>query len=95
MLTELSHNAQITIPKEILRKLGLSEGDKLNIFEKDGAICILPVAIYPAPYVQELQKEIDTARTAMETNNQPVFSTVDALFDYLEKPKARTIKNLQ
>ena len=47
MLTELRQKAQVTIPKEIVVKLGLSEGDKLDIFEKDGAICLMPVVVYP------------------------------------------------
>lgn len=47
MLAELRQKSQITIPKEIIVKLGLSEGDKLDIFEKDGTICMLPVVVYP------------------------------------------------
>jgi AbrB family looped-hinge helix DNA binding protein len=31
MLAELRQKAQITIPKEIVLKLGLNEGDKLEI----------------------------------------------------------------
>ena len=37
-MTELRQKAQVTIPREIIVKLGLSEGDKLDIFEKDGSI---------------------------------------------------------
>ena len=47
MLAELRQKAQVTIPREIIVKLGLSEGDKLDIFEKDGSICIMPVVVYP------------------------------------------------
>lgn len=47
MLAELRQKSQITIPKEIIVKLGLSEDDKLDIFEKDGFICIMPVVVYP------------------------------------------------
>lgn len=47
MLAELRQKSQITIPKEIIVKLGLSEGDTLDIFEKDGTICIMPVVVYP------------------------------------------------
>ena len=46
MLAELRQKAQVTIPREIIVKLGLSEGDKLDIFEKDGSICIMPVVVY-------------------------------------------------
>ncbi|HHX93385.1 MAG TPA: AbrB/MazE/SpoVT family DNA-binding domain-containing protein, partial [Clostridiales bacterium] len=35
MLAELRPKSQITIPKELVEKLGLSEGDKLEIYEKD------------------------------------------------------------
>ncbi|MCH5273564.1 MAG: AbrB/MazE/SpoVT family DNA-binding domain-containing protein, partial [Lachnospiraceae bacterium] len=41
MLVELRQKSQITIPKEIIVNLGLSEGDKLDIFEQDGTICML------------------------------------------------------
>ncbi len=40
MLAELRQKSQITIPKEIIVKLGLSEGDKLDIFEKDGNLYV-------------------------------------------------------
>ena len=58
MLAELRQKAQITIPREIIVKLGLSEGDKLDIFEKDGTICIMPVVVYPQKYLSELKDEI-------------------------------------
>ena len=50
MLAELRQKSQITIPKEIIVKPGLSEGDKMDIFEKDGTICIVPVVVYPKKY---------------------------------------------
>ena len=58
MLAELRQKAQVTIPREIIVKLGLSEGDKLDIFEKDGSICIMPVVVYPKHYLNELKEEI-------------------------------------
>ena len=57
MLAELRPKSQVTIPKEIIIKLGLSEGDTLDIFEKDGSICIMPVVVYPKNYLDELRKE--------------------------------------
>ena len=41
MLTELRTKSQITIPKDIVMKMGLREGDKLEIVEKDGVIELL------------------------------------------------------
>ena len=84
MLSELRPKAQTTIPKEIIVKLGLSEGDKLDIFEKDGSICIMPVAVYPKKYLNELREEISDVKAKLASGEQPVFDSVDALFDKLE-----------
>lgn len=84
MLAELRQKSQVTIPKEIILKLGLSEGDKLDIFEQDGAICMLPVAVYPKKYLNELRSEIDEAKAKIASGEQPVFDSVDALFAKLE-----------
>ena len=56
MLTELRQKSQITIPKEIVTKLGLAEGDKLNIMEKDGMIYIMPVTVYPKKILERAKK---------------------------------------
>lgn len=84
MLAELRQKSQITIPKEIITKLGLSEGDKLDIIEKNGAIYILPVAVYPKQYINELQMEIRNMKERISSGEQPVFDNVDALFAKLE-----------
>lgn len=84
MLTELRQKSQITIPKEIIVKLGLSEGDKLDNFEKDGSICIMPVAVYPKKYLNELREEIKDVKAKIASGKQPVFDSVEALFDKLE-----------
>lgn len=84
MLAELRQKAQITIPKEIIVKLGLSEGDKLDIFEKDGSIYLIPVSVYPKKYLNELKEEIRNVKAKLASGEQPVFDSVDALFDKLE-----------
>lgn len=84
MLAELRRKSQITIPKEIIVKLGLSEGDKLEIFEKDGSICIMPAAVYPKKYLDELQEEIRNVKANLACGEQPVFDNIDALFERLE-----------
>ncbi len=84
MLAELRQKSQITIPKEIIVKLGLSEGDKLEIFEQDGTICMMPVVVYPKKYLDELRGEIDEAKAKIVSGEQSVFDSVDALFAKLE-----------
>ncbi|MBR1811184.1 MAG: AbrB/MazE/SpoVT family DNA-binding domain-containing protein [Clostridia bacterium] len=84
MLAELRTKSQITIPKSIVLSLGLSEGDKLEIYEKDGMICMSPVAVYPKHYVEELQSEIADLKKRIDEGKQPMFTSADALFDALE-----------
>ena len=57
MLVELRQKSQITIPKELVDKLGLSEGDKLDIYEQEGIICIMPVVVYPKGHINKLMKD--------------------------------------
>lgn len=84
MLTELRTKSQITIPKDIVRHLGLSEGDKLDVVEKNGVIQIIPVAVYPKKYLDELRGEIDEAKAKVAAGEQPTFDSVDALFQMLD-----------
>ena len=82
MLTELRTKSQITIPKDIVQKMGLREGDKLEIVEKDGVIELMPVAVYPKKYLDELRGEIEEAKARVAAGEQPVFD--NALFDMLD-----------
>lgn len=84
MLTELRTKSQITIPKDIVKHLGLAEGDKLDVVEKDGVIQIIPVAVYLKKYLEELRGEIDEAKARVAAGEQPTFDSVDALFDMLD-----------
>ena len=84
MLTELLPNSKVTIPKDIIVRLGLSEGDTLDIYEKDGTICIMPVIIYPKKYMDDLRKEIDDVKAKLASDEQPVYGSVDALFGAME-----------
>ena len=84
MLAELRQKSQITIPKEIVSRLGLNEGDKLEVTENNGMICIMPVAVYPKKYLDELRGEIETAKAKIASGEKPVFNSIDALFAGLE-----------
>ncbi len=83
MLAELRKKSQITIPKDIINDMGLSEGDKLEIFEKDGIIYMIPVAVYPQSYIDELRDEIEEVKAKIESGEQPTFDSVDELFSRL------------
>ena len=84
MLVELRTKTQVTIPKEIVARLGLSEGDQLDIREEDGAITLVPVAIYPKKYLNDLEQEIRAVKAKLAAGEQPVFDSVDAMLQKLE-----------
>ena len=85
MLAELRTKSQITLPKDIVLSLGLSEGDKFEVYEQDGIICMMPVSVYPKKYVDELHGEINQLKENIRTGKQPVFDSIDALLDKLEE----------
>jgi AbrB family looped-hinge helix DNA binding protein len=45
MLTQMRVKSQITIPREIVKQLGLTEGDQFELTVQDGAIHLQPVTI--------------------------------------------------
>ena len=66
MLVNLKTKSQVTIPKQIVRKLNLKPGDKLEFSLDDDRIIIKPVAIvdrsqawFYTPEWQEGEKEVD------------------------------------
>ena len=85
MLAELRTKSQITLPKEIVNTLGLTEGDKLEVYERDGIICMVPVTVYPKKYVNELHSELTRLRENIKSGKQPVFDSIDELIDKLEE----------
>ena len=85
MLAELRTKSQITLPKNIVSALGLEEGDKLEVYEQDGMICMIPVAVYPKNYVADLQSEIVQLKEAIKNGKQPVFDNIDSLIHQLEE----------
>lgn len=66
MLVEFKQKSQVTIPKDLVKKLNLQVGDKLDIDIKDGKLIITPVVIIPKDqewyYTREwqtMEREVD------------------------------------
>jgi len=66
MIVDLKQKSQVTIPKELVNKLNLSVGDKLDVVEKDGKLIITPVIVIPKSQAwyyskewQEQEKKVD------------------------------------
>ena len=62
----------------------LNTGDKLDIFEKDGMICLCPVVVYPKRYVDDLQNEVNAIKADIKEGKKPIFSNIDSMFAALE-----------
>ena len=82
---ELRKKSQVTIPKDVIRKLKLHEGDKFEITEKNGVIYMIPVSIYPKKYVEELEKIAAQTKHGIEDGSIPVFDNVDDMFNSLDE----------
>ena len=85
MLAELRTRSQITIPKQIVISLGLSEGDQLEVFLFVGMVCMVPVVTYPKKYVEDLKKEVKELKKNIKSGKQKVFNNIDDMISSLEK----------
>lgn len=45
MITQLRNRSQVTLPSDIVKKMKLKEGDKLDIIQEDDTIIIKPVLV--------------------------------------------------
>ena len=75
MLAEIRGRSQITIPSEIIKKLGISEGDKFDIMERDGGIFLCPVVVYPKDKIAKILKESEN-----DTKTRTAFESVEDMF---------------
>jgi len=57
MLVEFKQKSQVTIPSELVKKLKLKPGDKLEIEEKDGCLLLTPVEVIPRSQMWFYSKE--------------------------------------
>ena len=78
MLAEIRGRSQITIPSEIIKKLGISEGDKFDIMERDGGIFLCPVVVYPKDKIAKIAKILKESES--DTNKKTAFESVEDMF---------------
>jgi len=78
MLAEIRGRSQITIPAEIIKKMGICEGDKFDIMEKDGGIFLCPVVVYTKDKIVKIAKLIKDSASDMA--NQKAYDNVGDMF---------------
>ena len=73
------------LSQSIVNALGLSKGDKLEVFERDGVIYMVPVIVYHKKYVDGLHGKSSQMMERIRSGEQPVFDSIDELIDKLEE----------
>ena len=76
MLVEMRARSQITLPNEIIKNLGISEGDKFEVLERDGGVFLCPVVVYPKAKLEQIAKIIKEH----EKNPSAAFESVEDMF---------------
>lgn len=83
MITQLRCKAQVTIPKDIIRKLGLKSGDNIDISLEDNRIVIKPVLIIDKEqawfWSKEWQKDEKEVNEDIKTGRVKSFDSVNEL----------------
>ena len=70
MNVELKAKSQVTIPMSLVKSMSLKKGDMFDIFEENGRIILVPIAVYPKAYVERLEKEVrDFSKSSKSFDN--------------------------
>lgn len=88
-ISEIRTNSQITIPKQIMKKLLLKEGDKIEFEVKEDEIVIRPVLIIDKTqswfWTKKWQKAEREADEDIKAGKVKTFDEVDSLTKDLEE----------
>ncbi|WP_165170530.1 AbrB/MazE/SpoVT family DNA-binding domain-containing protein [Adlercreutzia sp. ZJ242] len=85
MLAELKDRSQVTIPKPVLKELGLEKGDMFDIVVDGGNVVLVPVVVYPKEKAAELEALATQARVAAAAGEAKVYDDVEELIADLHK----------
>lgn len=79
-MIEIRGRSQITIPSEIVKNLGIKEGDKFEVIEKDGGIFLCPVVVYPKKEMVRIAKLIKETDAEYNNGELKSYDDVDKMF---------------
>lgn len=79
MLIEMRARSQFTLPNEITKRMGISEGDKFEVMERDGGVFLCPVVVYPKAKLERIAQIIKDH----EADPAVVYNSVGDMFSDL------------
>jgi len=79
MLVEMRARSQITLPSEVTKRMGISEGDRFEVMERDGGVFLCPVVVYPKSKLEKIAKIIK----GHENDPSVVYNSVEDMFNDL------------
>ena len=85
MLAELKDKSQVTIPKPVIRELGLERGDMFDVVVDNGVVMLVPVGVYPKTKAEELETLAALARAEAAAGEAAVYDDVEDLIDALHE----------
>jgi len=79
MLVEMRARSQITLPSEITKRMGIVEGDRFEVMERDGGVFLCPVVVYPKVKLERI------AQIIKDHEDEPsvVYNSVEDMFSDL------------
>ena len=88
-LTKVTRNFQISIPKELRERLGIEEGDFVELVERDGEVVLVPKKLIDADqawfWTRELQEGERRADEDLRAGRvSGPFKTIEELKKHLE-----------
>lgn len=88
MITQLREKSQITIPKEVIKKLNLKVGDSIDIDVEDNKIILKPVVVVPKDqawfWSKECQQDEKQADKDIKSGKTKKFNSARELFEDLD-----------
>lgn len=85
VLAELKDKSQVTIPKPIVKELGLERGDMFDITIEREKIVLTPVVVYPKEKAEKLEALAAQARAEISSGAVTIYDNVEELIADLDK----------
>ena len=85
MIAELKDRSQLTIPKTVVKEMGLKTGDQFEIVVDSGEIRLVPVVVYTKAKIEKLEALAAQALSQSSSEESKTFSDPQKLIEFLHE----------